>query len=126
MKEIMEQDLKDLDKLEKEKEEWNQLLETYKLKKLKERQEFLTKNDIDLLESVQSTDSLDVTEWLKEAEAKIDNLDYSLKVTQKFASQSQQFCENVFHQIFTQFFSKTKEPKTDPLTALRALSRARK
>lgn len=68
-----------------------------------------------------------LSKWLTSLPLSIDRLDWNTKLALSFQDHAKQFCEGVFHQIFTKFFSadlpqKGKAQRIEPMMILRALS----
>lgn len=64
-----------------------------------------------------------VCKWLHRLPFHVDRLGWLLQVYGNFEGRSKQYCEDVFHQIFSRFFASAQKP-TNPIHVLKALSSA--
>lgn len=65
-----------------------------------------------------------VCKWLHRLPFHVDRLGWLLHLFGNFEGRSKQYCEDVFHQIFERFFAGQKQPSTNPVAVLKALSAA--
>ncbi len=77
------------------------------------------------VETKSNNDLVSIGKWLHRLPFHVDRLGWLLHVYGNFEGRSRQYCEDVFHLIFQQFFSSNALPSaSNPIHVLKALSSA--
>lgn len=127
MEQVYEHNQKLLCKYESELKEWKDFAE--KESSVNTFDFCLNEKDTHFLQELEReaqnrTDALaSMDSWFKGFPFKVEQLKTNLSTCFQFEKMSKDFCERVFQQIFSQFYSNRTKSKVEPMLLLRAISR---